>query len=68
VDTDQIDATSLPPFSNVSRCPRCRVTRWGTLVHFCPGCRAVYGAHFHRICPYGVTWKEAGASSVGRVS
>ena len=55
---DRIDSATLPPFSNTSRCPRCRVTRWGTWVIYCPGCARIVGPHFHRECPCGEKWDE----------
>jgi hypothetical protein len=35
---DRIDAATLPPFSNHSRGPACRLKRYGGLLCYCPGC------------------------------
>ncbi len=59
-----VDVTSLPPFSNASRCAQCGC-RYPIRVHFDRGCRRVRaGDHFHRLCPCGHEWIERRATSL----
>jgi hypothetical protein len=55
---DRIDAATLPPFSNHSRCPACSLKRYGGLLRYCPGCVRIRGAYFHHECPCGGAWEE----------
>jgi hypothetical protein len=57
-DPDRIDSDTLPLFSNNSRCPLCRLKRYGGWLRYCPGCPPIRGPHFHHEYPCGGTWDE----------
>lgn len=64
-EADRIDAATLPPFSNYSRCPACNRNR--ARVCYAPGSRVIRGPHFKRPCPCGFVWYESAVSAgVGR--
>jgi hypothetical protein len=56
-DGSRLDAATLPPFLNETRCALCRRLE-GVRVHYCPGCRKIIGQHYHRLFPCGATWDE----------
>jgi hypothetical protein len=55
-EAERIDAATLPPFSNYSRCPVCNQCRARVL--YAPGSRTIRGPHFRRECPCGAEWFE----------
>jgi hypothetical protein len=55
-ETERVDAATLPPFSNYSRCPVCKTNRARVL--YAPGSREVARPHFKRPCPCGFAWYE----------
>jgi len=60
-----ISAATLPLFTNLHPlCARCGGRR-EIRVHYCPGCRLVRGAHFHRLCPCGERWAEQTSEAAG---
>lgn len=61
----EVDARTLPRiFTNDTRCEACQGTR-GIRVHYCPGCRAIGGKHFHRHCRCGAEWAERSFGHAG---
>ena len=66
-DTDRVDAATLPPFDNNSRCSACG-NRRGIRVHYSPGSREIRGPHFKRLCLCGTQWPERAVSVASPVS
>ena len=56
-DAERVDAATLPPFDNHSRCATCGNGR-EIRIHYAPSSRHVAGPHFKWLCPCGAWWNE----------